>query len=278
MTVAKKIERSNRRRITLGTKEWADYTVNCIKGCFNDCRYCYARVMAKRFHRSTFETWKDMEISNEMLKKKFGRKSGRAMFPSTHDIFDFSPFKEACFTILGKLLDEGNSVLITTKPRLSVIREIIERFEVYKEQMQFRFTITSIDDGLLKFWEPNAPGYSERIESLRYAFWQGFKTSVSIEPFLDYDPRKLLHAIEPYVTESIWLGKMNYITRNGISVSEKQYYDEVRKNYETTHMREICDGLSKNPKVRIKDSIRNQLASPTCKAYTISSPEDYATL
>lgn len=260
MRYAQKYEASNRRRITLGTKEWADYTVNCIKGCYNNCRYCYARVMANRFHRSTHETWKEMKISNAMLKKKFGRKSGRAMFPSTHDIFDFSPFKEACLTILGNLLEDNNSVLITTKPRLAVVQEIIEHFECHKEQMQFRFTITSNNDELLKFWEPNAPSYRERFESLRYAFCQGFKTSVSIEPFLDYDPKKLMQAIEPYVSESIWVGKMNYIARNGFSMLEERYYNDVRKNYETSHMREICHELLKNPKIRIKDSIRNQLA------------------
>jgi DNA repair photolyase len=39
------------REITSGTKEWADHNVNCIRGCSNDCRYCYAKIMAKRFGR-----------------------------------------------------------------------------------------------------------------------------------------------------------------------------------------------------------------------------------
>jgi DNA repair photolyase len=33
------------RKITSGTREWADYNVNCVAGCYNNCRYCYAKVM-----------------------------------------------------------------------------------------------------------------------------------------------------------------------------------------------------------------------------------------
>lgn len=32
--------------------EWADYTWNPITGCSNNCPYCYARAIAKRFKRS----------------------------------------------------------------------------------------------------------------------------------------------------------------------------------------------------------------------------------
>ncbi len=60
-------------KITSGTKEWADYNINCVKGCANDCRYCYAKLMAKRFNRATEETWKDMTIREDVLTKKFAR-------------------------------------------------------------------------------------------------------------------------------------------------------------------------------------------------------------
>lgn len=247
-----------KRKITSGTKEWADYNVNCIKGCYNDCRYCYAKMMAKRFGRSADRAWKKMRIRKEVLSRNFKNYSGRVMFPSTHDIFDISPFKEACFIVLKKLLDSGNEVLITTKPRFTIIQEISDELRDYKSQIQFRFTITSDDDQLLDFWEPNAPSFRERLTSLKYAFQKRFKTSVSIEPFLDYDPTELIEAIIAYTTESIWVGRMNYITRKGLSRSEKPYYENIRRNYETHHLWEICEKLGDYPKVRIKDSIRNQ--------------------
>jgi len=247
-------------KITSGTKEWADHNVNCIEGCYNDCRYCYAKIMAKRFGRKKEEDWKNMKIRKEMLDKNFKKMSGRVMFPSTHDIIDISPFMESCFVILEKLLEAGNSVLVTTKPRLKVIREIVKQFNDYRDNIQFRFTITSRDDRLLEFWEPNAPSFNERFASLRYAFQEEFKTSVSIEPFLDNDPTKLITELTPFVTESIWVGRMNYIARQNLSEKESLYYNEIRRNYTTRHIWNICDKLRKNPKIRLKDSILLQIS------------------
>jgi len=243
--------------ITSGTKEWADHNVNCIKGCYNNCRYCYARMMAKRFGRSTDKTWKNMKIMREVVRKEYRKLAGRVMFPSSHDIFDFPRIKEACFTVLTKLLESGNNVLVTTKPRFSIIQEIDDLLSTYKEQLQFRFTITSNNERLLAFWEPNAPPFQERIKALKYAFNKKYKTSVSIEPFLDYNPKLLIETVSPYSTESIWIGKMNYIPRAyGISEYESSFYDDIRKNYEISHLKEIYEDFKDFPKVRFKDSVR----------------------
>lgn len=257
-----------KREITSGTKEWADHNINCIKGCSNNCKYCYAKIIAKRFGRCTEETWKEMEIRSDILNKAFRKYAGRVMFPSSHDIIDSPEAKEACFTVIKKLLEAGNELLITTKPRLSVTTEIIRRFHSFDSQVQFRFTITSIDNGLLSFWEPGAPAFEERFKSLKYAHKTGFKTSVSIEPFLDYNPRVLVETLLPFVTESIWLGPMNYIPRNGISNVAKDQYEQIRKRYEIDHLRGIYEDLRDIPRIRFKDSMSNRLnlsiKEPSC--------------
>ena len=148
---------------------------------------------------------------------------------------------------------------MTTKPRLAIIKKIDKEFSNYKEQIQFRFTITSSDDHLLKFWEPNAPLFQERLKSLQYAFKKGYKTSVSIEPFLDYDPKPLVERISPYITESIWVGIMNYIPRNNFRKAETSYYDLIRKNYSAEHLKEIYKIFNETPKIRWKDSIKTKL-------------------
>ena len=247
------------REITTGTREWADYNVNCIKGCSNNCRYCYAKMMAKRFGRCTEETWMEMEINEKAVERNYRKYNGRVMFPSTHDIFDDPELQEACFVVIRKLLEAGNEVLVTSKPKLAVSEKIIEKFSRYKEQLQFRFTITSIDDLLLSFWEPNAPTYEERFESLKFAYENAFKTSVSIEPFLDYDPQTLISALSSYVTESIWLGPMNYIPQNGISSKDEHYYTEIRKRYEISRLKNIYEDLKDFPLIRFKDSMSNRL-------------------
>jgi DNA repair photolyase len=200
-----------------------------------------------------------MTLRKEDVAKEYRRFSGRVMFPSSHDIFDIPEFEEATFTILSKLLKNKNNVLIATKPRLNVIKHIDESFSNNKKNIQFRFTITSQQDNLLKFWEPNAPRFRERMESLRFAFQKGYKTSVSIEPFLDYNPVELVELVEPFTTESIWLGKMNYIPRKNILLIERKYYDNIRKNYEIKHLWDIYFQLKDNPLIRFKDSIRTKL-------------------
>jgi len=200
-----------------------------------------------------------MKINRKAFGRNQGKLKGRVMFPSSHDIFDISPFKEACFEVLRELLESGNSVLVTIKPRLSIVQNINRTFYEHRELLQFRFTITSADDKLLSFWEPNAPLFKERMSSLMFAFRSGFRTSVSIEPFLDYDPCPLVKAISPYSTESIWIGKMNYISRRKIKEGEAPFFEQIRRNYEIDHLREIYEKLRCFPKVRFKDSIRIKL-------------------
>lgn len=156
-----------------------------------------------------------------------------------------------------------NDLLITSKPRPQIIKTIIEKFNSYKLQIQFRFTITSKDDSLSSFWEPNAPPFIQRLTALKLAFREGFKTSVSMEPFLDYEPHELVNILLPYVTESIWIGPMNYISRNNIAKEAVYKYEEIRKNYEIEHLRKIYEDLRNIPKIRFKDSMAIRLNIPT---------------
>lgn len=250
---------SPRREITAGTREWADHNVNCIKGCSNNCRYCYAKVIGKRFGRCTEDTWKHMTIRWDVVNKRFGKYPGRVMFPSTHDITEASEVKEACYRVIAALLGAGNNLLLTTKPRLSVTTDITRLFAAYRSQLQFRFTITSIDNALLAFWEPGAPTYEERLESLQLAQDRAFPTSVSVEPFLDVDPLPLIESIVPFTTESVWIGPMNYIRRNGLDHAELLYYEDMRKRYEVRHLKSIYESLKGIPTIRFKDSLTNRL-------------------
>ena len=126
--MTQRLKLSQLREVTSGTREWADYNVNCIKGCYNNCRYCYARIMAERFGRIAKGRWAKMAIRKDVLKKRF-------------------------------------------------------------------------------------------------------KTSVSIEPFLDYDPTDLFDQVSPFITESIWIGRMNYIPRKNLSRAEEPFFSRIRQNY-----------------------------------------------
>jgi len=247
-------------KITLGTKEWADSNVNCYYGCSNDCKYCYAKKMAVRFKRKTEKSWKIMEPNQKTIKKGYSKRKGRIMFPTSHDITPES--LNGCLIVLKKLLDADNEVLITTKPNLSCIKIICNNFFKKKHLIQFRFTITSINDEFLSFWEPYAPLLKERLNSLKHAYNNGYRTSISIEPFLDFDPFFLVDKLIPYVNESIWIGKMNYVFFKNARAKEIKYYKKIQKINEKENLKRIVEKTKKYEKsnIQIKDSIYNSIS------------------
>ena len=214
-------------KLKMGTQEWAKKELNCIKGCHNNCIYCYGKSIAKRFKRCTEETWKHMEINklainkNYQKVKKKGNQPYDIMFPTSHDIFIKEPYFTTYTKMLKKLVTPGNSVLIVSKPNPKVIETICENFKKYKEKLGFRFTIGSVDSKLLRVFEPNAPSFEDRLKALKIAKDYGFNTSISVEPLLDDDPEGLINKLSPHLSSvdykldigTIWIGllKINYI-------------------------------------------------------------------
>lgn len=192
--------------LKFGTKEWAPFNFNFMSGCSNDCVYCYAKDMAIRFKRKTPDTWK-LEESVDMSGKSYSKKSGDIMIPSSHDITPGNI--EIAMSVLEKLIASGNSLLLVTKPHIVCIKLIVDTFIARKRQIRFRFTIGSPDSAVLRLWEPGAPSFEERLDSLKYAFEKGYSTSISCEPLLDERFDELFEKVSPYVNGSIWIGKMN---------------------------------------------------------------------
>ena len=238
----------------LGTKEWRPHNENCEEGCENDCLYCYAALMAARYHRRKREDWHIMK-PNARSKRPVRFLEGGVMFPTTHDLHAhhinwWSPF-------LTDLLAAGNEVLIVTKPDFAAVRFICDNFHSKINQIEFRFTIGTDEDRTRRYWEPNAPGIGERIHAMRYAFERGYKTSASLEPLLMEDPRRLIWQISPWISEggTIWIGRMNHYKLNPkIPEEARQITIQSREN-----LQGIYDSLKDYPQIRWKDSVRDLL-------------------
>ncbi|MFZ4438830.1 MAG: hypothetical protein ACOYOS_10415 [Syntrophales bacterium] len=190
-----------------GTREWANHNVNCIAGCSHECLYCFAESDSVRYKRKTSDSWRNESVNRRKLEKGFRKRQGRFMFPTTHDITP--EHLDECMLFLKNILKPGNEVLVVTKPHMECIKSICDRFSEYRRQILFRFTIGSTDNDTLSFWEPHAPSFGERLESLMYAFSSGYATSVSAEPMLDNNADDLIQQVRPYLTDAIWLGKGN---------------------------------------------------------------------
>ena len=109
---------------------------------------------------------------------------------------------------------------------------------------------------MLDIFEPNAPVLDERMSCLRYAFEQGFETSVSCEPRFDVDMKPLVALLMPYVTETIWVGQLNHIDALELGEKEKEILSRVQSK-ENTML--TYHALKDNPKIKWKSEVREML-------------------
>jgi DNA repair photolyase len=249
-----------------GTQEWSVKTVNCCTGCSHDCRYCYAKEMAIRFKQVTAAQWPLERVRQKDVTKLHKNYNGQVMFPSSHDITPTN--LDACLMVLKNLLAAGNRVLVVSKPHFECIRVICERFEPFKDQILFRFTIGACDDQILSYWEPNAPGYNERKRCLIYAYQAGFQTSVSVEPMLDStNIDTLISDLLPYVTHSLWIGTMNHLGRfgKGSDMVLRRTIAKIRRGQTNGIIKSIYERHKDNPLIRWKKEIKKVVGMPVPK-------------
>jgi hypothetical protein len=136
----------------------------------------------------------------------------------------------------------------------------------YRDQITFRFTIGSINPESLKFWDRNAPDILERLSSLMFAYCMKYKTSVSIEPYFDSSVAYVVERVQPYVTDTIWIGKMNQIKKrvktDGCTVNDMVFLDNVLRVSKDEFVHGLYQQLKDNPQVRWKDSIKEVIGLP----------------
>ena len=242
-----------------GTREWAETTVNCMTGCEHGCRYCYARDQALRFRRiATAEEWNTPVLREHEVAKARRKVAGRIMFPSTHDII--TKYVLECRQLLTNLLAAGNDVLIVTKPHWICVKLLCENLSRWKRQILWRFTIGAMDDKILRYWEPGAPSFQERLDSLQWAHEQNYATSVSCEPCLDSaNVVKLFRMCEPYITDTFWIGKANKLAKRCVPGTDPAKIARVEAGQTNDKVWAIYKALKDEPKIRWKDSYKKVL-------------------
>jgi len=249
-------------RTGTGTTEWAERTENILRGCSNGCLYCYAAHNANRFRLRARADWQREELTKKAEMTSYPRREGVVMFPSAHDI---TPGNIDAYLRVAKLiLRAGNRLLIVSKPRIECIRRVVADLTAYRPQIMFRFTIGTMDPDVARFWEPGAPGPQERIEALRLAFEAGYRTSVSAEPLLGgiETAVEVLAAVRPYVTDTVWIGKLNKarqrvdltVQRNAVEV------ERIEAQQSDARVVRLYERLADDAIVRWKDSIVAVLA------------------
>ena len=242
-----------------GFQDWTKRgnNVNICTGCSNDCVYCYNKPMAFKFGWAKEGHWQDEIIRQKDVDAPQKLYNGRVGFPSSHDITPTNI--DACLIVIGKLLKAGNEILIVSKPNFKCIQRICEASAFFKKEILFRFTIGATDNKILKLWEPNAPSYEERKQSLEFAFRGGFQTSVSVEPMLDSaNIQALVEDLLPLVTDAVWIGKMNHLgwLKKKADKKLKKAVQTIESNQTDEKIKAIYDLYKDNPKIKWKDSIK----------------------
>lgn len=260
-----------------GTKEWAICNVNIYDGCEHNCGYGYCRAMKCIYPgKMPLVEWEKPTLNEEAFfaKPPITKVKGNAerrkrgnpdlldiMFPTVHDITPNN--LEWCRLKLRQLLRAGLTVLITTKPHLDCIITLCNDLEPWKDQITFRFTITTRNNELLKYWEPGAPPYEERFEALKYAFSAGYKTSISMEPCLDInDSVELAKILLPFVTQGdagIWIGPAKQLKQRMVKKAPEDLamataLDNQKYTKLNPKLRSVLEALAEIPKVAFKEN------------------------
>lgn len=252
------------KKAVTGTREWAVHNVNWQLGCEHDCLYCYARYNACRFGRIRRpEDWTRPRIRTDAIESKRTKLVGRVMAPTTHDITPAN--LPASMAVLRKLLEAGNRVLIVSKPSLYVVQQLCEGLESFREQVEFRFSITATDYDVSRFWEPGAPSPGNRLAALRWAYAMRWATSVSCEPLLQPDRAlELIEAVSPAVNGTIWIGKCNRLRQRTAHrlIGNHPMLQRLQAQQSDDGVREVYAALKDHPKMRWKESYKRVIGLP----------------
>jgi DNA repair photolyase len=73
-------------------------------------------------------------------------------------------------------------------------------------------TITTDDDEIERFFEPQAPPIDARIHALKMLHENGVKTYAFIGPLLPMNPEAFAEKINPYV-HAVLIDRMNYVSK-----------------------------------------------------------------
>lgn len=248
----------NKVRTEFGVGEWAGYSYNIGIGCEHDCLYCYARADALKYGNIvTTAAWSNERVN--AYKVSINEKADkRIMFPSTHDITPY--YLRSYVRTLDNILSAGNEVLVVSKPHFECIEELCRRFTEYRNKIEFRFTIGTLNDEVSKFWEPRAPLPLERLKALKHACDCGFSTSVSMEPMLEgySDALAVYREVDQHVSGTIWIGLMN-LPEQRVDMSSKEIKEavaEIKSLQSEANVMKLYRELKDVPKIRWKDSIK----------------------
>lgn len=163
-----------------------DYALNPYVGCYHKCGYCYARSYCRYGEPRT--RWGDVIYVKKNLVDLLRSEVRRFRLGSVGLSTVTDPYQpiEALTRLtresLEVLLESGFRVVIQTKSPL-VLRDL-DILVSHNDLVEVGFTITSVDDSVLRSVEVRAPLPTARIKALERVSESGVKTWVFFGPII----------------------------------------------------------------------------------------------
>jgi hypothetical protein len=241
-----------------GWNEWSGKRMSLFTGCRHDCRYCFARKDALRFHRIPSRDLWAVPVERKFCRAEWQRKyAGVVACFGTHDITPENV--STCASAIEMLCGAGNRLLIVTKPHPECIAHLCGRLAPWKDQVEFRFTVGADDDELLQYWEPGAPRFAERMEAALWARANHFKLSFSVEPMLDAPYIfRLIGRLKSFQPAAIWIGTMNHIRERVVIETPEDMFrvGQIETGQREQFILHLVAALKNDPVIRWKAEIQ----------------------
>jgi DNA repair photolyase len=165
----------------------SDYALNPYLGCEHGCRYCYGRFMMRYTrHREPWGRFVDVKMNAPRVLMKQVKRSriGRVFISSVCD--GWQPLEgkygitRECVEIL---LAYGFPITILTKSALA--SRDLDLFKGRRE-VELGATLTALDEGLRRIFEPRGSSSEERLFLLKQAKEKGITTYAFLGPIMPY--------------------------------------------------------------------------------------------
>ena len=164
-----------------------DYSINPYLGCGHGCRYCYA-VFMKKFaaEDGPWGSFVRAKVNAPAVLARQLRRAGDGLVTLSTVTDPYQPAErryQLTRRCLIELAGSGLEVSVLTKSDL-VLRDI----DVLKDcgVREVRFTITTLDEGAVRAFEPGAPSVRRRLAALEELNSRGITTGVFIGPVLPF--------------------------------------------------------------------------------------------
>jgi DNA repair photolyase len=198
--------------------EYAALATNPYVGCGHRCLYCYV-PLAMHIGRDEFNkpgVLRDGYLERLRVDAPRHRQALGAGHPADQVFITFSsdPWHPGDCSptrdVLGTLIENGLAFCTLTKSGAKGLRDA-DLFRPSRDA--FAATMTSLDDGFSRKWEPSAALPAERMAGLRAFRERGIFTWMSLEPTINVEHSlAVVEATHPFV-DLYKVGKANYLKK-----------------------------------------------------------------